>query len=194
MTTISDLFAAGLDQVRKSWGWFLVFGILLMILGVACVAKAQTATTFSILALGWVLAISGVLWLVNSFYAFSWHGFFLYLLNAIIRGVTGYLLIRHPDAGAQGVTMVLAALFIVGGLFRGVGASVIQFPRWGWTVFSGLVSVVLGIYLLVSWPAATTYFIGLAIGIDLIFDGSALVGFAGAIHSLPGPKALDRAA
>lgn len=194
MSTISDLFAAGLDQVRRSWGWFLVFGILLIILGVACVAKAQTATTFSILALGWVLAISGVLWLVNSFYAFSWHGFFLYLLNAIIRGVTGYLLIRHPDAGAAGVTMVLAALFIVGGLFRGVGASVIQFPRWGWTVFSGLVSVVLGVYLLVSWPAATTYFIGLAIGIDLIFDGSALVGFAGAIHSLPGPKALDRAA
>ncbi len=194
MNTISDLFAAGLDQVKRSWGWFLVFGILLIILGVACVAKAQTATTFSILALGWVLAISGVLWLVNSFYAFSWHGFFLYLLNAIIRGVTGYLLIRHPDAGAQGVTMLLAALFIVGGLFRGVGASVIQFPRWGWTVFSGLVSVVLGIYLLVSWPAATTYFIGLAIGIDLIFDGSALVGFAGAIHSLPGPKVLDRAA
>lgn len=194
MTTISDLFAAGLDQVRRSWGWFLVFGILLTLLGVACVAKAQTATTFSILALGWVLAISGVLWLVNSFYAFSWHGFFLYLLNAIIRGVTGYLLIRHPDAGAEGVTMLLAALFIVGGLFRGVGASVIQFPRWGWTVFSGLVSVALGVYLLVSWPAATTYFIGLAIGIDLSFDGSALVGFAGAIHSLPGPKALDRAA
>ena len=194
MTTISDLFAAGLDQVRRSWGWFLVTGIPLTVLGVVCVAKAQTATTFSILALGWVLAISGVFWLVNSFYAFSWHGFFLYMLNAIIRGVTGYLLIRHPDAGAEGVTMVLAALFIVGGLFRGVGASVIQFPRWGWTVFSGVVSIILGVYLLASWPAATTYFIGLAVGIDLIFDGSALVGFAGAIHSLPGPKVLDRAA
>ena len=90
--------------------------------------------------------------------------------------------------------LVLAALFIVGGLFRGVGASVIQFPRWGWTVFSGLVSVVLGVYLLSSWPAASTYFIGLAIWIDLIFDGSALVGFAGAINSLPKPKALNRAA
>jgi hypothetical protein len=28
-------------------------------------------------------------------------------------------------------------------------------------------------------------FIGLAIGIDLIFDGGSLVGFAGAVHSLP---------
>src|SRR5579864_9429998 len=136
MSSFSEVFAAGLEQVRRSWGWFLAAGILLTILGVICVGKAQTATTFSILALGWVLAISGVLWLINAFRALSWHGFFLYLLNAIIRGVTGYLLLRHPDAGAAGVTMVLAALFIVGGLFRGAGASVIQFPRWVWTVFS----------------------------------------------------------
>jgi uncharacterized membrane protein HdeD (DUF308 family) len=185
MTTISNVFAAGIEQVRKSWGWFLVCGILLMILGVVCVTKAQTATTFSILALGWVLAISAVVWLISSFYAIGWHGFFLYLLNAIIRGVTGYLLIRHPDAGAQGVTMLLAALFIVGGVFRGIGASVIRFPRWGWTVFSGLVSFALGVYLLATWPAASPYFIGVVIGVDLIFDGSAVVGFAAAIHSLP---------
>jgi uncharacterized membrane protein HdeD (DUF308 family) len=192
MTNVSDFVAAGVEQVRKSWGWFLALGILLTVLGVVCIGKAQTATTFSILALGWVLMISGVVWLINSFYAFGYHGFFLYLLNAIIRGVTGYLLIRHPDVGAQGVTMLLAALFIVGGLFRGVAASVIQFPRWAWTAFSGLVSVALGIYLLTTWPTASTYFIGVVIGVDLIFDGAALVGFAVAIHSLP--KLQSRAA
>src|SRR5271157_5134462 len=185
MSSVTDVFATGLEQVRRSWGWFLMLGILLMILGFVCVGKAQTATTFSIMALGWVLAISGVVWLANSFFAFSWHGFFLYLLNALIRGVTGYLLIRHPDAGAAGITMVLAALFIVGGLFRTAGASVIQFPRWGWTVFAGLVSVALGVYLLATWSASSTYFVGIAIGIDLIFDGAALIGFAGALNSLP---------
>ena len=131
MTNVIDFVAVGLEQVRKSWGWFLFVGILLILLGVVCVGKAQTATTFSILALGWVLAISGGLWLLCSLYAFSWHGVFLYLLDAIIRGVTGYLLIRHPDAGAAGVTMLLAAIFIVGGIFRGAGAGVIRFPRWG---------------------------------------------------------------
>ena len=189
MTNISSVFVAGIEEVRKSWGWFLVFGILLMILGAACVGKAQTATTFSILALGWVLAISALVWLVSSFYAWSWGGFFVYLLNAIIRGVTGYLLIRHPDAGAEGVTMLLAALFIVGGLFRAAGASVIQFPRWGWTVFAGLVSVALGVYLVATWSTSSTFFVGIAIGIDLIFDGAALVGFAGAIHGLPNVRA-----
>lgn len=88
MTTAADVFATGLEQVRKSWSWFLVLGALLIVLGILCVGKAQTATTFSILVLGWILAISGVLWLVNAFRAFSWHGFFLFLLNGIIRGAT----------------------------------------------------------------------------------------------------------
>jgi uncharacterized membrane protein HdeD (DUF308 family) len=185
MSTISSLFEAGIEEVRKSWGWFLVSGIVLMVLGAACIATAQTATTFSILWLGWILAISGVVWLVGAFQAWTWGGFFLYLLNAIIRGVTGYLLIRHPDAGAAAVTMVLAALFIVGGLFRAAAAGAIQFPRWGWTVFAGLVSVAIGVYLFATWTAASAYFVGIAIGVDLIFDGASLTGFAGAIHSLP---------
>jgi len=194
MTNFSDVFLASLEQVRKSWGRFLLFGILLMTLGVVCIGKAQTATTFSILALGWVLVLSGVFWLFNSFYAFSWHGGLLYLLNAIIRGVIGYLLIRHPNAGAEGVTMLPAALFIVGGLFRVIGAGVIQFPRWGWMVFAGLISVALGVYLMVIWQTASTFFIGMIIGIDLIFDGASLVGFATAIHSLPGAPAQRKAA
>jgi len=192
MNTLSSMFEAGMEEVRKSWIWFLVGGIVLVVLGAACIVKAQTATTFSILALGWVLAISGVVWLIGAFQTWTWGGFFVYLLNAIIRGVTGYLLIRHPDAGAEGVTMVLGALFIVGGLFRAVAAGKIQFPRWGWTVFAGLVSVALGVYLLATWKATSTFFIGLVIGIDLVFDGASLAGFAGAIHSLP--KVQSRAA
>lgn len=194
MNNLSSMLAAGIDEVRRSWVWFFVSGVLLVLLGAACIVKAQTATTFSILVLGWVLAISGAVWLFSSFLALSWGGFFLYLLNAIIRGMTGYLLIRHPDAGAEGVTMVLASLFVVGGLFRIIGATRIQFPRWGWTVFGGAVSVALGLYLLGAWSTTSTYFIGIAIGTDLIFDGASLLGFAGAIHSLPAAETRARAA
>jgi len=94
----------------------------------------------------------------------------LHLLNAIIRGVTGYLLLRHPDAGAEAATILLASLFVVGGIFRMVAAGL--FPRWGWTVFVGAVAVILGFTLLRNWPTSSTFFVGLAIGIDLILDGS----------------------
>ena len=185
MANISEVFTNAIEEVRESWGWFLVIGILLMILGAACIVKAQTATAFSILALGWVLMIGGVFWIINSVLSITWPIFFLYLLNGLIRVGVGYLLIRHPNAGAEGLTLVLAILFIVGGLFRAAGASVIKFPWWGWTVFAGLVSVGLGVYVLAIYPVASTFFIGVVIGVDLIFDGAALTAFAGAIHSLP---------
>ncbi len=186
MSKISDVFAAGIAEIRKSWGWFLALGILLMVLGAVCIVKAQTATAFSILVLGWILMISGVFWLVNAFLTFNWSLFFLCLLNALIRGGVGYLLIRHPNAGAEGVTMVLAVLFIVGGLFRTTAASAIKFPWWGSTVLAGLVSLGLGIFVIANWGVTSTFFVGIVIGVDLIFDGAALSAFAGAIRRLPG--------
>lgn len=60
-----------------------------------------------------------------------------------------------------------------------------HFPRWGWVAFSGLVSTALGVMLLVQMPESSTWFIGLAIGVDMVFDGAALVGVSTALHGLP---------
>jgi uncharacterized membrane protein HdeD (DUF308 family) len=184
MTKIYNGFMTGIEEVEKSWGWLLGIGMLLMLLGIVCVGTARAATTVSIMVFGWILVFSALAWFVGTFQARSWGGVFLYLLNAIIRGATGYFLLRHPDAGAEAVTILLASLFVVGGIFRIVAAGLIQFPRWGWTAVSGAVAVILGFVLLGDWRTTSTFFIGLAIGIDLILDGVALVGFAGAIHSL----------
>ena len=59
----------------------------------------------------------------------------------------------------------------------------LQLPRWGWSVFSGVVSVLLGFLLLAQMPVSSVWFIGFAIGIDLICDGVSLIGFATAIHT-----------
>jgi uncharacterized membrane protein HdeD (DUF308 family) len=116
-------------------------------------------------------------------------GFFLYLLSALFRGFTGDLLIRYPLAGAASLTLILASFFVVGGLFRAIGAGMMKFPRWGWSVFSGVVSLVLGIMLLAQMPVSSVWFIGFAIGVDLIVDGASLIGFATAINTLPKPNA-----
>jgi uncharacterized membrane protein HdeD (DUF308 family) len=73
----------------------------------------------------------------------------------------------------------------VGGLFRAIGAETLKFPRWGWSVVSGIVSVVLGILLLVQMPISAFWFVGFAIGVDMIMEGVSLVGVSTAIHHLP---------
>jgi uncharacterized membrane protein HdeD (DUF308 family) len=187
MNDVSDVLTGGLAKVRRSRRLFFVLGILLTILGVVCIVKARTATTMSVAALGWIIGISSVFWLFTAFQAFGWRGVFSYLLNAIFRGLTGCFLISHPGAGAAGVASGLAMLFILGGLFRIASASVIRFPKWGWTAVAGFVSMALGAYLLATWDTASTSFLGIAIGIDLIFDSAALIHATDAIHCLPKP-------
>jgi uncharacterized membrane protein HdeD (DUF308 family) len=59
-----------------------------------------------------------------------------------------------------------------------------MFPSWGWSVASGLLSTALGFMLAMQWPAASVWFIGLAVGIDLMLYGWALLMFAAATQKL----------
>jgi len=185
---------AGIEEVRSSWGWFLSLGVLFILAGAACMVVDVSATFATVLVFGWILLFSGAVALVHAFRTHTWNGFLLSLLSAVFRGFTGYLLIRYPLAGAAGLTLILASFFIVGGVFRAIGAGMLKLSRWGWSVFSGILSVVLGTMLLAQMPASSVWFIGFAIGIDLIFDGASLIGFATAIHSLPEVRAFKSAA
>jgi uncharacterized membrane protein HdeD (DUF308 family) len=182
---VHNPFIGGLNEIRRSWGWLLALGILFMLFGVVCIGGAVTATFVTVLFFGWLLLLSGIAALIHAFRTRTWSGFFLYLLSALLRGFTGYLLIRYPSAGAVSLTLVLASFFIVGGIFRAVGSGMMQFPRWGWSLFSGIVSLALGIMLLVQMPVSSIWFIGFAIGVDLVVDGASLVGLGTAVHSLP---------
>lgn len=178
---------AGLDQLHHSWGWFVALGVLLIILGFVCVLGEVATTLITVIVLGWLLLISGVMALVHAFRTRSWSGFFLYLLSAMLRAFTGYLLIRYPLIGALSLTLLLASLFIVGGVFRAVGAASLRFPRWGWTAASGIIAVVLGVMLLAQLPASSLWFLGLAVGIDLLFEGSALIALGSALRARAHP-------
>ena len=176
-----------IGELHRTWGWVLALGIAFIVLGAFCILGDVTATFATVFFFGWLLLASGVVALVHAFTAGTWQGSLLYVLSGLLRGFTGYLLIRYPGAGALSLTLVLASFFIVGGLFRSIGAGMLQFPRWGWAVFSGVLSIVLGVLLLVQLPVSSVWFIGFAIGVDLVFDGTALVGLATAIHRIPGP-------
>jgi uncharacterized membrane protein HdeD (DUF308 family) len=191
-TTYNPLIA-GIEEIRRSWGWFLALGILLTLFGVACIVYDIAATFTTVLVFGWFLLISGIFALVQAFTIGTWGGFFLLLLSALLRGFTGYLLVRYPVIGAESLTLLLGSFFVVGGLFRAIGSGMAQFPRWGWSVFSGVVSVVLGIMVLWQMPITAIWFLGFAIGVELIVDGIAVTAFASAIHHLPGQTAFQAA-
>jgi len=181
---LSETLLSTVHEVSHSWGWFLAMGIALVLLGAICVAGAVIATFATIFVLGWLLLIAGIVGLVHSI-RFHRSASFWSLFSALLRGFTGFMLLRYPGAGALALTMILATFFIVSGVFRAIGASALRLPRWGWAMFSGIVSVVLGIILLAQLPLSSLWFIGFAIGIDMILEGSSLVAFGATLRRLP---------
>jgi uncharacterized membrane protein HdeD (DUF308 family) len=191
-TRISESIITGFHELHASWGWFLTLGLLLMVLGIVCVIGDITATFATVFVFGWFLIISGIIALVQAFRVHAWSGFFLYLASALLRGFTGFFMIRYPLAGAIGLTILISSFFIVTGLFRAIGAGMMRFPRWGWSVFSGIVAVVLGIMLLNQMPTSSLWFIGFAVGIDMILEGASLVSVAIALRREPGVISYER--
>ncbi|MBO0698237.1 MAG: HdeD family acid-resistance protein, partial [Zavarzinella sp.] len=174
----------GIEEVRRNWGWFLVLGIALIVLGTFSLIAAEIATLASVILFGWMILIGGVLEAISAFWARMWSGFFLDLFAGILYAVVGFLILAHPVAAAVGLTLVLAVLFLVGGIFRIGAALMLRYPNWGWSVLDGVVSLILGVMIAAKWPDSSLLVIGTFVGIVLLFRGWAWVMFALAVRRL----------
>jgi uncharacterized membrane protein HdeD (DUF308 family) len=77
----------------------------------------------------------------------------------------------YPLAAAESLTLMLAATFLIGGMYRMIVAAVERFPSWGWVLFNGIVTFLLGIAVWRQWPESGLWVLGMFVGIDLIMNG-----------------------
>jgi uncharacterized membrane protein HdeD (DUF308 family) len=181
--------APGLDGLHRNWGWLLALGIVEILLGVIGLGVVRLVTLASVIFFAWLLLISGVLHLVRAFRTRGWEGGSLHILIGVLQGAVGVLLLVNPVVGAASLTLLMAALFIVSGLFRIVFALSVRIYGWGWQVFAGLISFVLGLLIAAGWPSSSFWVLGTFVSIDLIFAGWSFVMIALAVRHLSAPAA-----
>ena len=160
-----------LDDFQKNRGWFLALGILLLIVGTLAIIYDVTATLISVFFFGWLLIFVGAFEALQSFWQPKWSGLFLQLTVGILAVVVGFHFLTSPAAGALVLTFLMAVYFMVIGILRAVTALTMRFPSWGWVLFSGIVTFILGVLIKQQWPVSGLWIIGLFIGIDMIFRG-----------------------
>ncbi len=139
--------------------------------GTIAVGMPFAASLATAVAFGALLLVGGIAQLVGAFWTRDWSGFFLSLLMGILYVVLGLFFLRDPGEGLLAMTLLLACVLMVGGLFRIIGSLMYRFPHWGWTLVGGIINLVLGIMIWQQWPVSGLWVIGLFVGIDLIFTG-----------------------
>jgi len=173
MRQIAADVSGSINEAHKLWGWYVALGIALILLGVYALWAETFATLASVVALGVVLVIAGVAQLIGAFMARGAGHVILLLLGGALEIIVGLMLLQHPVAGALTITLLLAAVFVFGGVFRFISALWLQFPHYGWVAASGAVSFILGVLLWMQWPISAFWFIGFAVGLNFIFAGVA---------------------
>lgn len=167
----TDPFIGPFRRIRENWQWFLAFGLSLVFLGMIAVGAATFTTFLSIYLIGILLLAGGIAKVIYSFWSKDWGGFFISLLVGLLYAVTGGIFLARPIQSAAGLTLLIGSLFVVSGSFKIVSSLVARFANWGWLLFSGIISLVLGVLVLSEWPEASLWIIGLFVGIDMIIYG-----------------------
>ncbi|MGA9575164.1 MAG: HdeD family acid-resistance protein [Lysobacterales bacterium] len=169
------------DEVREHRNWFLVMGAVMVLLGLAAIVFPFIATLAVELSIGWILLISGAAGIAQAIRAARWKGFLFSLLSALLSLGIGVILLLYPLTGILSLTVLLATFFIIVGIFRILQAmSLRPHDHWGWLLTSGILALVLAALIIIQWPEAVAWVIGLLVGIDLIFNGWTLVMLANA--------------
>lgn len=160
-----------LEVLRGEWLWFLVLGIVLIVLGTIAIGAPFVTGIATAVIFGALLLVAGIAQLVGSFWTRDWSGFFLNLISGILYVVVGLLFVRDPGDALLAMTLLLACGLMVEGLFRVLGSIMYQFPHWGWVFLGGLIDLALGVMIWIQWPVSGLWVIGLFVGISMIYNG-----------------------
>lgn len=178
------------DAVTRSmhdhWLWFVIEGVVLVILGALAIVVPPLATLGVTIFLGWLFLISGVVGLVMTFMTRGAPGFWWSLVSGILGVIAGLVLLVYPLTGALSLTLVVTAFFIVEGvasIMYALEHRKVLSGRWGWMLASGIVDLILAAIILAGFPGTALWAIGLLVGINMLFGGASLIGLGLAARS-----------
>lgn len=162
-----------LDEIAKHSGLTITMGVVVLIMGVLALGVPLVAGLSAALAVGILLIVGGIGQLV---FAFKGRTGIWSVIVGVLTVVVGGYMVANLGVALESLTLFLAAYFIVSGIFE----LILSFQAkpangWGWALFSGIVSVVLGFLIWSQFPFSGVWAVGILFGVRMIFAGWTLI-------------------
>ena len=171
--------------VKQGSKWGLIWGVLLIILGMLAVAEPFLAAVALATFIAWLLVLVGIVHLAVAFHAHSGTSMGWKLLVGVAYIFIGAYLLFRPVVGVTTLTLMLAFLFLIEG--------VLDFMLWWksrsaggafWILLDSIVTLILGGMIYVQWPSSSAWAIGTLVGISMIMSGLTRVMLSMAVRKL----------
>jgi len=170
---LQGISAQIMERIKENAGLAIGTGVIILIMGIMALATPMIAGISVALMVGIVMVIAGIAQLVFAFKAGQ--GFWPYVLGVLTIIAGGYMA-GNPAVAAATLTIFLAAYLLV----SGISEIILSFQMkpvkgWGWTLFSGILSVLLGFMIWGQFPLSGVMAIGILLGFKLLFSGITLI-------------------
>lgn len=134
---------------------------------------------------GFVLAVAGIIRLVQAVARREdrwWN-----LLAAFLYLLVGIFTVLMPLLSLEWWTLLIGCAILSAGIMRtGVAITMWGVPGRFWRCFNAIISLILGVMILWSWPESSAWLIGTLIAVEMIFSGWTLMFLALAPRNEPG--------
>jgi uncharacterized membrane protein HdeD (DUF308 family) len=158
--------------------WLTIEAVLLILLGIAALVMPLMAGLAATLVFAWILILTGMIGLISAFAGRAHAHIGWSLASAIIALLIGVVLFFYPLAGAVALTLIVGAYLFLDGIAL-IGLALDHRKRgispWGWLLASGVIDLVLAAIILFMSAVGSAVFVGVMVGLSLIFAGVALL-------------------
>ena len=164
----NDLISAIRAHARTA----VIAGIVMVVCGILAIAAPLAAGVSITVMVGVLLAIAGISQCLLAFRAGALGRGLLIFLIGVLTAFAGFYLVSQPLEGLAAITLFLAAYFIVTGVFELIAAFQIRpTPGWGLMLFTGVITLVLGLMIWRQFPLSGVWAVGVLFGIKLVMSG-----------------------
>ena len=171
-----------IHAISGKWGWFVALGIGELILGGIASVNLMAASLASVLVIGAVMAVAGILQIVHAFSARGLRGFAMWLLAGIVYATAGAIILYDPVLASLTLSLVVCAFLMIAGAMRmWAGFHMRSVAGWRWLVAAGVLTLCVGIILTAAWPGIGLWLLGAMLVVDLVFQGWGLIAFGFAL-------------
>ena len=164
-------------EFKKQRNFLLILSILLLAGGIFCIINPMISGLAVSSVIGVLLILGGVgaiVSILSSVIYTGWSRLFGFVIG-LIYIIVGYSFIKDPLQSLVALAILVAALFIIGGVIRlYIGFQQLKFARGWMQIVIGLLDFFIAFVLVGNGPLTSIALLTTLIGIEMVFSSFSL--------------------
>lgn len=174
-----SLSGSYVENIRKSWLWFVILGALVTLCGAFVVGNLLMGTLASMFLLGSLMFVGGIFQIAGALQVRAVKSlFWAWLIGGILFLVACFFAFAWPFQAAAVITFLIAIALGSSGIVRLIaGIQARGLNGWIWFVVSGLLGIIAAIFIFTNIMAWALILPGVFLACDLLFQGISMILF-----------------